>query len=510
MKKSIIKIIVILFAISFAGCEDNYLNLEPVGQQTVDDLFEDTDGVLTALNAAYAPFQSLGATSQGFLMAIEEKSDDGYHGRSDFEFESFIEEPFNPIINETWLQLFTSIQRANLIISRIDEVPFLESELDKGVDKSIKGQAYFIRALAYWWLVNMWGDVPIFTDYSANPDDARIPKDPMKDVYDQIKSDLADAIMLLKVKSEYDDTKGFSVGMATKGSAQALLAEVHLLLEEWQQAVDVVDQIINSGEYDLYPKEDYINNFQGRDENGKESIFEIQYTDDLNGVGSSFNTWYGLPGLVQGNGRYGLIVTDDNDQTNYPGSTGNGFIQAIEQGDMRIWDISISNYDSATNPIDSNLPPAALVNKYFTGTATFSGARSYVNYTVLRYSRLLLTKAEALNELGAGNAEAIEIIDNIRDRAGLSPLDGSVTSDQQKFREAIWHERRMELCFEGTRYFDLLRTGRLIPIVEGMQGTLIRRERVIKHPITQKDWYLWPIPQDEINTNPQMKQNPGY
>lgn len=105
---------------------------------------------------------------------------------------------------------------------------------------------------------------------------------------------------------------------------------------------------------------------------------------------------------------------------------------------------------------------------------------------------------------------AAGIVNDIRDRAGLDPLAPGVASDQVQLRAAIWKERRLELCYEGTRYFDLLRTGRYIPIMENMVGITVPRSRVIQHPVTGKDWYLWAIPQIEMDINPNIEQNPGY
>ena len=115
-----------------------------------------------------------------------------------------------------------------------------------------------------------------------------------------------------------------------------------------------------------------------------------------------------------------------------------------------------------------------------------------------------------MNELTGGSPEAVSLVNQIRDRAGLGPLPDNVATSQTLLREAIWKERRLELCYEGVRYFDLLRTGRYIPVMEGKVGITVPRSRVIKHPVTQKDWYLWPIPQAEMDINPNINQNQGY
>lgn len=324
----------------------------------------------------------------------------------------------------------------------------------------------------------------------------------------QIKEDLTTAASLLAEKSELTGSKGFEKGRATKGAAYALKAEVHLMMEEWQDAADASTMVINSPDYALYSSADYSKNFRGEDENGPESIFEIQYTDDVNAPGAFFNTYYGLPGFVQGNGRYGAAVTSDTSNMDFPGEIkSGGLLQEWEEGDIRR-DMVMSNF-GVENPIDPSKPKLWFCTKYFTGTATLAEKNSYANVTILRLARTMLTKAEALNELSGGSSEAVNIVNTIRNRAGLDNLPDGSTGDQDLLRKAIWKERRLELNFEGVRYFDLLRTGRYVSITEA-GGITVPMDRVIQHPVTNKDWYLWPIPESEITTNPKIEQNPGY
>ena len=364
--------------------------------------------------------------------------------------------------------------------------------------------------MSYFYLVQLYGDVPLYLDEIKDPSTAQQPRAPAAEVYAQVKKDLDAAIPLLPLKSALTGSKNYEKSRPTKGAALALKAELHLLLEEWQAAADAAGQVIASNQY-RHPAADYVKNFQGRDENGRESVFEIQYTDNALARGSILNTWYGLPGLVQGNGRYGSPTTDDTQTVKgRAGATGNGLVQAFEPTDIRKA-VAISTYNGAKNPLDPTQPSFWMCNKYFVGTATLGEARSYVNVPLIRYAKTLLTRAEALNELGAANAEAIALVNGqLRSRAGLPALPATTTGDQAAFRQAIWQERRVELCFEAQRYFDLLRTGQLLPILEGKQKITINRARVVRHPVTQKDWYLLPIPQTEIDNNPLVKQNPGY
>lgn len=172
--KEFIKYIVCIFSVLlFSQCEDQTIDLRPVGIQTLDDLFQNSDGVIGALNATYQPLTWLDGGNDMFI-ALEEKSDDAFHTRSNFEAELNLEDPSIVFVANTWTAFFTIIQNANLIISRIDEVDFLQSELDAGLKEHIEGQAYFLRALSYYYLVNLYGGVPIFTDYNPDSEAAKV------------------------------------------------------------------------------------------------------------------------------------------------------------------------------------------------------------------------------------------------------------------------------------------------------------------------------------------------
>ena len=508
MKKSFILLLLALFPL--AGCEKELLEITPDGQQTVDDLFATADGANAAINAAYEQLGLMSAGEHAILQRIEEKSDNAFHGREAITWSNYTENSTTLGLADTWSAFYTGIQRCNTVLNRIGNVPFTTAAKNSKLPESIEGQALFLRALNYFWLVQIWGDVPLHTQEIIKPDEALKARASTKEIYDQIKADLALAIQKLPLKTALTGGKGFEKFRASKGAANALKAEVHLVLGEWQQAADAANGAIASNEFSLYPSADYIKNFQGRDENGIESVFEIQFTDNLLGRGSIANTWFGLAGLVQGNGRHGSPATDNTQTlTSSPGIRGDGLVQAFEQNDLRM-SVAISTYNNAKNPIDATKPSLWNCNKYFVGTATPSENRSYANIPLIRYAKVLLTRAEALNELGAGNTEAVALVNQIRARAGLAALATTVTGNQESLRRAIWQERRVELCFESQRYFDLLRTGQLFEQIENKQKIPITRARIVKHPINGKDIYLLPIPQTEINNNPQMKQNPGY
>lgn len=511
MKKNHTTLIIIaLLAITVFSCTSKTIDLQPQGQLTVDGAFSNGDNAVLALNGVYRPLTALFGDIQCLSIALEIKSDDAFDAfdrTAPYKINN--EVPETGEVNATWAGLYATIQRANLVLQKINNVPFSDSELAAGLKENIEGQALFLRALSYYYLVNLYGGVPVLTSYSEDPEASQIAQSPIEEVVAQIKSDLNAAIAKLPLKSQFTGANGFEQGRATRGSAYALLAELHLILEEWQEAAAAADMVISSGEYTLQTIAGYANNFRGLQENGPESIFEIQYGTNLDGPTSSLMIYYTVfqaPGAV--NAYFGGPVTNDNaDLPSYKGVGGNGLLQEWEPGDLRK-DIVLTTY-GIPNPIDPTKPDLWLPYKYYTDKPNVDGSTG-INYVVLRFTRTLLTKAEALNEISGGDAGAVTIINDLRNRAGLAPLPTNVASDQSLLREAIWKERRLELCYEGSRYFDLLRTGRYIPIMENKVGITVPRERVIQHPITGKDWYLWPIPQTEMDINPNIQQNAGY
>ena len=501
-----------LLVFVFPSCQKSVLEVEPEGQESIEKLFTSTDGAIQGINAAYERLGMLGSGEAALFHYLEEKSDNAYHGRSNFEWDRYTENSITAGIADSWSALFINIQRANTVLARLKNVPFKPAELANKLPESIEGQAYFVRALSYFWLVQLWGDVPLYTEEITDPLSEAKARSKTQDVYSLIKSDLNLAIQKLPLKTQLNNSKGFEKFRASKGAANALKAEVHLALGEWQAAAEAANQAIISKEFSLYATADYIKNFQGRDENGAESVFEIQYSaDNPAPLGILFNgqtNWHGYPGLVFGQARFGSPATDDNQTIPFVGVRGDGLSQAFEAGDIRK-DVAISTYGNKPNPINASGPSIWLCNKYY--VSNLISERSFVNLPLIRYSKVLLTRAEALNEISAGNPEAKDIINNqIRKRAGLPALSDAVTGNQAEMRNAILKERRVEFCFEVQRYFDLLRTGTLVNQIQVKQGVIINATRISKHPITNKDIYLLPIPQNERDNNSKMTQNPGY
>jgi len=498
--KYIIRIIFVLITItSLSSCED-LLEPEPIGVAVIDNVYIDNAGAITGINSAYSPLNSLYNTS--LMRLVELGSDDVYTWRTETTYKALTTNFADGVVSSVWSNSYEGINNCNTVLKRVSNMEFLD---DPELQNIILGQAYYLRALYYFHLVRLYGDLPILLDETQSVADATKPRSSIEDVYAQIIGDLQNAV--IQLPEVYSGGNGREVGRATKGAANALLASAYLTIEDWSKAVSAANLVISSGQYELW--EDFANNFYGLNENGKESIFEVQY-GQLGSPSSNLNTFYGHGSQVLGNAFYAHIPTSDNLDTGFIGAAGGGIgiVEEFESGDTR-FDVSISYYGLTESVVLGSGPPDPLVNKFFMGTSVPANA-SPANFPLMRYAEVLLIKAEALNEIGPNSTEAINIVnDQIRDRAGLEDLPLSITSDQSKFREAVWKERRVEMAFEAKRLFDLNRTGRLAERM-ALQGITVSEAKITPHPITGKDQYLYALPFSEISTNPLMTQNPGY
>jgi len=374
-----------------------------------------------------------------------------------------------PSIRAMWEQWYKTIGRAALAIEFTQEFESIEENLRQ----RLIGECKFLRALNYFWLVRSFGDVPL-------QHISLIERAPVSEVYAYIEQDLLDAIEVLPVKSEYASA---DLGRATRGAAMSLLAKVYLYQEQWQEAVDMTNSVINSGEYDLEP--DFATVWRESTENGIESIFELQGRGEIIAHGiQQYSTTQG----VRGPGGFGWgFNTPSEDLLN----------AFNEEGDSIRRDATIifrgeTLFDG--REIDPGVENPRYNEKAYSSDNAGEGDGDK-NIRVLRFAEILLINAEALNELGQ-SAEALASLNRVRSRVNLPEV---TTIDQEDLRMAIWKERRLELAMEHDRWYDLLRQGRA-------------EEVMIAHgkPFIAGMHELFPIPNDQLIQTPEMRQNPGW
>ena len=375
------------------------------------------------------------------------------------------------------------IGSCNLVLQKVPGI----TTMDAAIRQRCLGEAQFLRAKYYFDLVRAFGDVPLILTPPASPAEARIARTPVAQVYTQIEADLQAAIGNLPEAGTYTGT---DVGRATKGAATGLLAKVYLTEGNKTQAAQRAREVINSGKYALW--DNYGDNYKVANENGKESLFEVQYVNGLNeytndGLGFVGNEFFGPrgQGLVP-QGGYGFNIPELE------------FVQGYEANDKRkavtIWSPGDAYpAGSATAAQPSSLPGSPYgynCKKWFVGKVNTNVWDSPLNFPVLRLAEVYLILAEAV-----GNTqEGLDAINKVRHRAGLPDL----TAATPNFQEAVIKERRYELAFEDDRWFDLKRTGKLTTL-PSLVAKGVKPFNV-----------LLPIPQAERDANPALVQNDGY
>lgn len=479
-----------LLVISLAGCK-KYLDKAPLDSINTSNFFKDSADAINAINAAYQPMQRPKLYNMRMwtsdIMAGNSVvgAGGGTDGIETVEEANFTTDPSNPGATDLWEGPWPGILYCNLVIKNVPSI-----SMDTSLKSRIIGEAKFLRANYYFILVRYFGDVPLITAPQSPSDSnyypARIDK---QLIYNLIVQDLKDAISALPLREAYS---GADVGRASKGAAIGTLAKVYLTLGDYADVIPLCQQVTSLG-YTL--NANYADNFDPAKKNGTESLFEIQYSgstvagffDDLNQA-SWTSPFMGPRNTSFVAGAYGW---------NQPTQE---FVNSYEPGDLRK-DLTIlyqgcpdfygnvysSSYSTTGYNVRKFLVPTSVSAQYNTSNEDFP---------VLRYADVLLMEAEALNETGA-NAEAP--LNQVRERAGLADIHGLT---QSQMRDTILHERRMELAFEGQRWFDLIR------IDKGQYG-LNFLHSIGKTNATAKNLLL-PIPQTDIDANPNLTQNPGY
>lgn len=421
------------------------------------------------VNATYAGLQANGLYGL-YLPAIAEipsdntydevpANDDGMYGQLD----QFTTIPSNGIITAVWRNSYQAIQKANVVLNRIDNITYASD----AVKQARKGEMKFIRALLYFNLVRLYGDVPLVTEETADPNKYfGQGRTPVAAVYDQIKKDLTEAIPLLPATST-------QAGRVIKTAAQTLLAKVHLTLQNYTDAKALLQQVVSSGIHALLTNPADVFNISN--ENNKEIIFAVQFASGINGntEGSTMLQQFSPSGTQSGAKGHNLPLK----------SLYNLYALNDKRKDVYV------KLSAAGVPYNNKLTKP-------TSVITDGGS----DVVVLRYADVILMLAEIENETN-NTTGAAAYLNQVRTRAGLT---ATTAITQQDLRSAIELERRLELIGEGHRWFDLLRTGTAVTTMNAWFAA-----NNINITIN-KDKLVMPIPQGQIDTDITIQQNKGY
>jgi len=485
--------LLLLLSLSLVQCSDDFLDKTQPDTINTGNYPTNAEELVTLVNGAYQPLQwpklyNLRMwTTDIFAGNSLVGAGGGVDGIETTSLANFVANSANEGVLDLWRGPWPGILRSNIVIS---VAPGLN--IDETIKNRSLGEAYFLRAQYYFVLVRFFGDVPLITQPQSSSSNLYPSRTPANEVYEQIISDLERAVELLPVKQDYADA---DKGRASKGTAVGMLAKVHLTRGNWQEVVNLTTQLQSMG-YSL--NANYADNFRMETENSNESLFEVQYAANAgydfwsNENQSSWASTFMGPrssGLVAG--AYGW---------NQPTQE---FVNQYEAGDNRK-DVTIL-YEGAP-AFDGQQYSASWsftgynVRKFLVPLSVSpSFDNSPLNFPVLRYADVLLMRAEALNELGQ-TASAEAPLNEVRNRAGLGDIQSGLS--QSDFRNAVLKERRLELAFEGQRWFDLIR------VSNGQYGLNFLHS--IGKTNADEHHLLLPIPQIERDRNPNLTQNPGY
>lgn len=401
-------------------------------------------------------------------------------------------------------RLFYTVRSCN---DAIDLVPDIEDMEDTERQAEIVAEARFLRATMYFYMVRLWGGMPIIEEAQTLSDDLYPVRASIAETYDFIIEDLQAASEVLKHRSECINDG--LIGHATKEAAMGTLAKVYITMagepladdSHLAEAKDLLDQIIASGEQELLA--DYSAVFDWRDGNNKEFLFAWQAEGD-NQTYSAFHYFIPQKGsyLYLPEGRSG--ITYDLVEPEYA-----IYYMENDSGPRFQWNIAIEYYeeDGTYHHFLDGPEDAAYCVKYRCADATTTGLPT--NFPVLRYSDILLLHSEVVNELEGASTEAYYGVNLVRQRAGLDPLPGGLSKDE--FRDQVFVERDLELCFEQNRFFDIRRRGYEFAkdLMENYYNPT--QNGYNEWSITvEEHQMLYPIPQDFLDANPNFTQNPGY
>ena len=493
MKKYVSCIIVLFLAtaiLAVSSCK-KFLTEDPKNLVAVTNFYQTENDALASVNAIYAYLNSTSTGSTAGVyhstfwvmagLASDEMNNESIFTPDLDQISKFSHGPINASIQETWTMHYKAITLANIAIARIPGI-----SMDATLRTRLVNEAHFLRGLLYFDMVRMFGSIPLI----LNEQEPLLPTpSPAAAIYDQVIQDLTEAEAL---PASYDPGNGR--GRATSGAAKAILAKVYLTLEQWENCAAKCKEVINSNQYALW--EDFADVFKLSSRGGKEAIFSVGFGDAGGAIifweVGQFNVRLLPPQLsVEGvqNSQGWQVPTQD-------------LYDKYDLDDRRR---AVTYITEINNPNGTVTDIKPYIQKYWDRAAEPQGNGSANDYPVIRYADVLLMYAEAENEIG-NSAEAHTYINMVRKRARFDGVEDLPTVpdyenlSKEDFRVAVLNERRLEFVAEGQRWFDLVRTHTLETLVPLAKPGITPAQ---KH-------YLYPVPQREIDLNPNLVQNAGY
>jgi starch-binding outer membrane protein, SusD/RagB family len=490
--KLIVSVITFTILIAFQGCES--ILEEPVRSQFAEsNLLTSKQGIESVLVDAYAKNNNQIRTRN--IVKREEMTSDllwqtgGGENGTAVPLMQFRWDSNNTLEAFCWIEYWIVVRNANIVLGNLDNVQDFSSDQQK---KQLEAEARFMRVWAYYQLWNQYGPLPL---RKSLDDPLELPRATDEEFKSFIEQELKDVIPDLPSP---DNVAAY--GRVHDGGARALLCKWYLNTHQWQNCANMAQEIISSHDFSLYP--DYNEMFALENEVNDEFILvktklansgntNVLLPTALPSVPSVFKM--GLDGGINGvvNEKWANYASNYRlyDEFYYsfdPDDERKGRI-LTRYVDTKDNIVNLLDYDDATRAIKYPPDPEA------------SGAAHGNDVPMIRYADILLARAEALNELDGPTQAAIDLINLVRDRAGVDDLLLADFESKEELREHILKERRWEFWYEGKRRRDLIRMGKFIEYAH---------DRGVSNATEDHVWF--PIPQSAIDANTLLEQNKGY
>jgi len=498
-----------------ASCSKD-LNQVPISTATTVTFYQQPSDFIQAVNAAYNPLR--GVPDQ-YMELSEVRSDNIYPSNFDVARDHDPINNFaqgiapNTYVEGAWSNDFNGIFKANTAIEQIAKNTSFVGSV--ALATRLTAEAKFLRAFYYFDLIRYYGKLPIIDHTVSAAEANKISRSPVKDVYALVIADLQFAIANLPVNyaGAFPSYSATDVGRVTKYGAEAILAEVYMARSgatygiegpgmasnEWNLALPLLQDIISSGAFAFNAS--FTNVFAYTNQNptvNKEAVFDIMFLTGQSPVLGTDFTWLLIPqnffnSLPAGN-------TPANGALGTP-SVSFDLLNSYAANDARKSPTIHTSGFTYTGVYDQH----PFFRKYMDSTKIPTSRFDWgINFIAVRYTDVLLLKAECVlnGAPGSQTTDVDAVVNQVRARAGLLPLVG-VTKAQ------LLDERRKELGNEGTRWFDLQRSGNLITIMEAFRA--VEDAAVKKMNPVVANYIIYPVPQTQLDAAPGLyTQNPGY
>lgn len=508
MKKLFIyKTILMVFLLgAFTSCED-FLEESPTGALTAESDVSSPEIARAFGNSAYSRLSVLNSPGGGWggnnasLMEFMTGKAEGNSQTEAFKFNELTYDARAFYIDNWWRGMYEGISRTNLALNKISEIQTLTEE-DK---TNLLAEVRTMRALYYFYLVRMFGDIPKIIENPDELSEVQTSRSPAREIYDEII--IPDLLEAEQSSLPWQDASG----KVSMGVIKSILADVYLTYagyplqggdQYYAESAKRSKEVIEQGGYTLFPE--YTDLADPANQNTGEFIFQVQYAKTIRENHLTPVTLPAFRGIAAYTDEYGGLIPRKE------------FVESYEAGDKRTDEKQFyytwykghpSDYPAGDPRLDRLDLGGYYIYKYFDKQAVNEDARSEVNFTVYRLADVILMYAEASNRAEGGpNELATNGLNAIRARAELSPV---TTENQEEFEKAVWAERYFELAYENKMWFDMLRTRKVRNDITGQWEDFIGHTNLFGATFTEAQ-LLFPIPQREVDNNRNLEQNPGF